>query len=82
MEPSCRGSDAQNVLTFGNLQETILHLEQQRANSVLICDRAVCRVLLAYFEQADLERMPYREARSVVVVYTWHATVRACEGER
>ena len=50
------------------LDSIITMLEQVRGNAVLICDRAVCRVLLAYFEQADLEQMPYREARSVVVV--------------
>ena len=83
-EPSCCDPDALNICVnfWSNLQETILHLEQQRANAVLICDRAVCRVLLAYFEQADLEQMPYREARAaVVVVYAWHATVRMCGDE-
>mmetsp|Transcript_58609 Transcript_58609/g.165419 ORF Transcript_58609/g.165419 Transcript_58609/m.165419 type:complete len:524 (-) Transcript_58609:59-1630(-) len=40
------------------LQECILTLEQTRSNIIVLCDRAVCRALLAYFQGTEIEEMP------------------------
>ena len=42
-------------------------LEQWRSNVVLICDRAVCRVLIAYFQGIEIERLPYIDVSSGVL---------------
>ena len=44
----------------------VLRLEQVMGNVLLICDKAVCRVLLAYFRSVPMEEMPFLEVpRSV-----------------
>ena len=49
------------------LESVILMLEQTRENVVVACDRAVCRVLLAYFEGLkELERLPYIDVKAGV----------------
>ena len=43
------------------LQESILSLEQQRGNTILVCDRAVARVILAYFQGTETADLPFLE---------------------
>jgi broad specificity phosphatase PhoE len=61
--PGPGGESYQDVIM--RLDSTILMLEQTRGNVLVVCDRAVCRVLLAYFKSAqqgggapDLESLP------------------------
>ena len=50
------------------LESGILQLEQTRGNVVVACDRAVCRVLLGYFNGiADLEQLPYVDVHQGVI---------------
>jgi broad specificity phosphatase PhoE len=51
-------TDADLVL---RVQESILALEQRRGNSVIVCDRAVGRVLLGYFQGTQPDRLPFLE---------------------
>ena len=55
--PGAGGESYQDLIL--RLQESILMLEQTRGNIIVVCDRAVCRVLLAYFEGIDVVKMPY-----------------------
>ena len=41
------------------VQESILALEQQRGNTIIVCDRAVARVILAYFQGTQPDKLPY-----------------------
>ena len=43
------------------VQESILALEQRRGNTVIVCDRAVARVLLGYFLGTQPDRLPFLE---------------------
>ena len=43
------------------LQESILSLEQQRGNTILVCDRAVARVILGYFQGTKTADLPFLE---------------------
>lgn len=43
------------------VQESILALEQRRGNTVIVCDRAVGRVLLGYFLGTQPDRLPFLE---------------------
>ena len=53
------------------LDSTITMLEQVRGNALLVCDRAVCRVLLAYFDAKtssfDLDLVPNMEVQPGVI---------------
>ena len=55
------------------LDSIITMLEQVRGNAIVVCDRAVCRVLLAYFDRSmlgettGLESLPNMEVRSGVI---------------
>ena len=55
--PGAGGESYQDLIL--RLQESILMLEQTRGNIIVVCDRAVCRVLLAYCEGIDVVKMPY-----------------------
>eukprot|EP00932_Pfiesteria_piscicida_P017692 SRR837773.457.p1 GENE.SRR837773.457~~SRR837773.457.p1 ORF type:complete len:505 (-),score=110.01 SRR837773.457:233-1549(-) len=41
------------------MHEHILRLEQLHCNTVVLCDKRVCRVLLAYFHGTPIKEMPY-----------------------
>lgn len=43
------------------VQESILALEQRRGNTVIVCDRAVGRVLLGYFLGTQPDQLPFLE---------------------
>lgn len=49
------------------LQDIILRLEQLHGPALLLCDKAVCRVLLAYFRGTELKQMPYIEVAEGIV---------------
>ena len=55
------------------LDSIITMLEQVRGNAIVVCDRAVCRVLLGYFDRSllgettGLESLPNMELRSGVI---------------
>ena len=54
------------------LDSVILQLEQTRGNAVVVCDRAVCRVLVGYFERfgragAALEELPHMDVHGGVI---------------
>jgi hypothetical protein len=54
------------------LDSVILQLEQTHGNVVVVCDRAVCRVLLGYFERfgqlgANLEELPHIDVQGGVI---------------
>ena len=49
------------------LEAVILMLEQTRGNVIVPCDRAVCRVLLTYFQGVtDLAELPFLEVQDGV----------------
>jgi len=49
------------------LQPVILMLEQTRGNVLVACDRAACRVLLAYFEGVSDEDLPYMQVEPGII---------------
>ena len=54
------------------LDSVILQLEQTRGNCIVVCDRAVGRVLVGYFERfgkgtADLEALPHMDVQGGVI---------------
>lgn len=54
------------------LDSVILQLEQTRGNAIVVCDRAVCRVLVAYFERfgkdgADINELPHMDVQGGVI---------------
>jgi len=51
------------------LQETVLLLEQLRNDVIVVCDRAVCRVLIGYFHGTDLPELPYMEVKGGVIEF-------------
>jgi hypothetical protein len=48
----------------------ILSLEQQRTNVVLVVDRAVARVLIAYFQEVESAALPYMDVAPGVLEMT------------
>jgi len=52
------------------LQEVILALEQERTNVVLVVDRAVARVLIAYFQEVESAALPYMDVAPGVLEMT------------
>lgn len=52
------------------LHESILRLEQLRGSAMVLCDRAVFRVFLAYFRGTELEAVPSLEVPRGVVQFT------------
>mmetsp|Transcript_73977 Transcript_73977/g.203668 ORF Transcript_73977/g.203668 Transcript_73977/m.203668 type:complete len:431 (-) Transcript_73977:234-1526(-) len=63
--PGVGGESYQDVIL--RVDEAILMMEQSRDNLILICDRAVLRVLLAYFLGEERPRIPYMEVGAGVV---------------
>lgn len=54
------------------LDSVILQLEQTRGNAIVVCDRAVCRVLVGYFERfgkagAALDELPHMDVQGGVI---------------
>merc|ERR1712087_746452 len=43
------------------MNDIMMHLEQSKGSVVMICDRAVYRVVYAYFNGNSLEELPYIE---------------------
>lgn len=52
------------------LHESILRLEQLRGSAMVLCDRAVMRVLLGYFRGTPVSEIPYLEVPTGVVRLT------------
>ena len=63
--PGVGGESYQDVIL--RLDEVILMMEQSRDNMIVICDRAVLRVLLSYFLGEERAKIPYMEVGAGVV---------------
>lgn len=65
--PGVGGESYQDVVF--RLTYLVLRLEQVMGNVLLLCDKAVCRVLLAYFRGVPLEEMPFLEVPRSVITF-------------
>ncbi|CAJ1336243.1 unnamed protein product [Effrenium voratum] len=65
--PGVGGESYQDVVF--RLTYLVLRLEQVMGNVLVICDKAVCRVLLAYFRGVPIEEMPFIEVPESVITF-------------
>jgi len=65
--PGVGGESYQDVLF--RLSFLVLRLEQIIGNVLIVCDKAVCRVLLAYYRGVRNEDMPYLEVKPGVMTF-------------
>mmetsp|Transcript_92133 Transcript_92133/g.192631 ORF Transcript_92133/g.192631 Transcript_92133/m.192631 type:complete len:537 (-) Transcript_92133:289-1899(-) len=63
--PGEGGESYQDLIA--RMHEHILRLEQYHGCIVVLCDKRVCRVLLAYFRGTPLKEMPYTEVPAELV---------------
>jgi len=63
--PGEGGESYQDLVS--RMHEHILRLEQYQGSTVVICDKRVCRVLLAYFRDTPLKDMPYMKVPTELV---------------
>ncbi|KAL1496544.1 hypothetical protein AB1Y20_014150 [Prymnesium parvum] len=63
--PGVGGESYQDVIM--RLEEVVLMMERCRENMIVVCDRAVQRVLLSYFLGTDRTKIPYMEITAGVV---------------
>ncbi|CAE7387375.1 unnamed protein product [Symbiodinium sp. CCMP2456] len=65
--PGVGGESYQDVLF--RLSFLVLRLEQIIGNVLIVCDKAVCRVLLAYYRGVKNEDLPYLDVRPGVMTF-------------
>lgn len=63
--PGVGGESYQDLVL--RLHECILRLEQLHGSAIVICDKAVCRVLLAYFRGTNIKEMPFIKIQPGVI---------------